>query len=176
MDKLSRFAMLALPLATAVACAPSVQMTGQWIDTTNMQPGKYSSTFIAVMSQNLHVKQTFENDLADLAAERGIKAVKSGDIFRPNFTAENAGSKEAVVQKVRDMGIETIFSVALLDKEQSTRYVPGSVMYAPAPYYGYYGGYYSYSYSTIYTPGYYTEDKTYYVEANLYDASTEKLL
>ena len=172
----TRSTALLLPLVVALACAPSVQMTGQWVDKENMQPGKYSSTFIAVMSQNLQVKQVFEDDLAKEAQSRGLKAVKSGDVFKPNFTAENAGSKEAVLSKVRELGLETIFTVALLDKETTNRYVPGTVMYSPAPYYSSYWGYHSYYYETIYTPGYYTQDKTYYVEANLYDAQTEKLL
>jgi len=172
----TRSALLLLPLVAALACAPSVQMTGQWVDKELFQPGKYSSMFIAVMSQNLSVKQVFENDLASEAASRGVKAVKSGDIFKPNFTAENAGSKEAVLAKVRELGLETIFTVALKDKETSTRYVPGTVMYSPSPYYGGWGGYYSNTYATVYTPGYYTQDKTYFVESNLYDVATEKLL
>jgi hypothetical protein len=164
----TRSALLLLPLVAALACAPSVQMTGQWVDKELFQPGKYSSMFIAVMSQNLSVKQVFENDLASEAASRGVKAVKSGDVFKPNFTAENAGSKEAVLAKVRELGLETIFTVALKDKETSTRYVPGTVMYSPAPYYGGWGGYYSNTYATVY--------KTYFVESNLYDVATEKLL
>jgi len=167
---------LMLSLVATLACAPSVQMTGQWGDKENMQPGKYSSTFIAVMSQNLRVKQVFENDLAKEAESRGLKAVKSGEVFKPNFTADNAGSKKAVLDRVRELGLETIFTVALLDKETTNRYVPGTVMYSPSPYYSSYWGYYSYYYETIYSPGYYTQDKTYYVEANLYDAQTEQLL
>jgi hypothetical protein len=172
----TRSALLLLPIAGALACAPSVQMTGQWVDKELFQPGKYSSMFIAVMSQNLSVKQVFENDIATEASSRGIKAVKSGDIFKPNFTAENAGSKEAVIGKIQELGLETIFTVALKDKETTTRYVPGSVMYSPAPYYGGYWGYYSNTYATVYTPGYYTQDKTYYVESNLYEVASGKLL
>jgi hypothetical protein len=47
----------------ALACAPSVQMTGQWVDKELFQPGSHSM-FIAVMSQNLSVKQVFEDDIA----------------------------------------------------------------------------------------------------------------
>ena len=171
-----RNALLLIPLVGALACAPSVQMTGQWVDKELFQPGKYSSMFIAVLSQNLSVKQVFEDDIAAEASSRGIKAVKSGDIFKPNFTAENAGSKEAVVAKIQELGLETIFTVALKDKETTTRYVPGSVMYTPAPYYGGYWGYYSNTYATVYTPGYYTQDKTYFVESNLYEVASGKLL
>jgi hypothetical protein len=169
------FALLLLSLVGALACTSSVQMTGQWVDKTLFQPGKYSSVFVAVMSQNLKVKQVFENDLASEATARGLKAVKSGDVFKPNFTTENAGTKEAVLTKVRELGLETIFTVTLKRKETSTRYVPGET-YAPAPYYGGYWGYYSNTYGTVYAPGYYVQDKTYFVESNLYEVASEKLL
>ena len=45
--------------------------------------------------------------------------------------------------------------------------------------FGFYGGfynYYNYRYPAVYDPGYYTQDKTYFLETNLYDAETEKLL
>ncbi|HRI19814.1 MAG TPA: hypothetical protein PLA68_02620 [Panacibacter sp.] len=87
--------------------------------------------------------------------------------------------KEAFLKKVSDLGCETIFTVALVDKQSETRYNPGSSsIYAPYPMYGYYGrfgGYYGYS-SMMYSPGYYSTDKTYFLESNLYDAKTEELL
>jgi hypothetical protein len=166
----ARCALLLLPLVWALACASSVQMTGQWVDRELFQPGKYSSVFIAAMAQKPSVKRVFEDDLAAEATSRGIKAVKSSDFFK------SADSKEALLARVRELGLETIFTVVLKDEKTTTRYVPGSGMYTPAPYYRGYSGYYGGTYSQVYTPGYYTEDKTYFVESNLYDVATEKLL
>ena len=171
----TRAALLLLTLACAMGCGSSIQLTGQWVDKAAFQPGKYSSVFIAVMSQNLGVKKAFEDNLAAEAASRGLKAVKSSDFFKPNFTTENAGNKEAILARVRELGLETIFTVVLKDQKTDTRYVPGET-YTPAPYYGGYRGYYSQTYQTVYSPGYYTTDKTYYLESNLYDVATEKLL
>jgi hypothetical protein len=56
-------------------------------------------------------------------------------------------------------------------------YNPGTV-YAPVNY-GYYGsfyGYYNYYYPVVYSPGYYSVDKTFYLECNLYDLAADKLL
>jgi len=65
----------------------------------------------------------------------------------------------------------------LVDQQHETRYVPGTAYYPTAyPYYGAFGSYYAYGYSSFYSPGYYTDDKIYYFEANLYDAQTEKLV
>ena len=47
------------------------------------------------------------------------------------------------------------------------------------PRFGYYGtfwGYYNTWHPTLYSPGYYQEDKVYFIETNLYDAETEQLL
>ena len=38
-----------------------------------------------------------------------------------------------------------------------------------------FGGYYEHQ-STVYTPGYYTKDKKFFLESNLYDAKTQELV
>jgi hypothetical protein len=40
---------------------------------------------------------------------------------------------------------------------------------------GFYG-YYNYWSPTLYSPGYYTTDKTYFIEANAYDMETQKII
>jgi hypothetical protein len=71
----------------------------------------------------------------------------------------------------------------LVDKKSETHYVPGTTAYSP--YMGYgggygavgFGGYYGAAHTSMYsTPGYYTEDKTYFMQANLFDAATEKMI
>ena len=42
--------------------------------------------------------------------------------------------------------------------------------------YGSYYGYYSYYYPMVYSPGYYTTNKTYYLESNFYDLEEDLLL
>jgi len=137
--------------------------------------------FIAVLNSNVQVKNMLENELAYRADQRGIKASKSHDVFIQTFSKENMPEKDMIFSIIRETGAETIFTVSLLDKETSTRYVPGSTTsYAPYgvryPYYGGFYGYYSSVYPVVYDPGYYTTDNTDYVESNLYDAKTEKLL
>jgi hypothetical protein len=56
-------------------------------------------------------------------------------------------------------------------------YHPGTAYYPMN--YGYYGsyyGYYNYYYPQIYSPGYYSSDKTYYIETNFYDMESDQLL
>ena len=42
--------------------------------------------------------------------------------------------------------------------------------------YGSYYGYYNHYYPQVYSPGYYSTDKTYYIESNFYDLELDQLL
>ena len=60
-----------------------------------------------------------------------------------------------------------MLTLALLDSKTVESYNPGTVYYPMN--YGYYGsyyGYYNYYYPEVYSPGYYSVDKTFYLEAN----------
>lgn len=163
------------------SCGSTTKITGAWTNKEELKDKSYKSVFVAVLNSNAQVKNMLENELAFRAKQRGIQATMSHDVFIQTFSKDNMPQKETLLPRIQETGAETIFTVSLLDKETSTRYVPGTSSYY-SPYgmgYGYYGGFYGY-YSTVYPmvyePGYYTTDKTYYVESNLYDAKTEKLL
>lgn len=171
-----------LVITLLFSCGSTTKITGAWTNKEELKDKSYKSVFIAVLASNPQVKNMLENELAFRAKQRGIKATMSHDVFIQTFSKDNMPSKENLVPRIQETGAETIFTVSLLDKETTTRYVPGSTSSFYSPYgvgYGYYGGFYGY-YSTVYPmvyePGYYTTDKTYYVESNLYDAQTEKLL
>jgi hypothetical protein len=65
----------------------------------------------------------------------------------------------------------------LLDTKTVETYHPGYA-YTPMSY-GYYGsfyGYYNYYYPVVYTDDYYSVDKSYYLETNLYELATDRLV
>ncbi|HTB26231.1 MAG TPA: hypothetical protein VK711_12730, partial [Puia sp.] len=99
--------------------------------------------------------------------------------FGPILTLDKLPKNDVLLKAIRDLGCDGIFTVALVDQESKTHYVPGnsaSVGFVPYAGYGYYySGYYAYS-PTFYSPGYYETDKTYFIESNLFNAVTEKLL
>jgi len=110
-----------------------------------------------------------------------MKTIKSIDALAGSFRSNSTPSEADVLDKVRELNCDLIFTVSLLDSKSETRYVPGSTSYyyAPYPTYGYYGGfgtYYGHYGPAVYSPGYYTTDKSYYLEGNLFDAFTEKIL
>lgn len=159
-----------------LSCSSGVRITGSWANKEKITGKQYKKVFIAALTGNAEVKTVVENDLAAAATAQGYAVVKSNDIFPPSFTssADNA----VVLQKVREQGCDAIFTIAVINKESDVRYVPGSTMYQPMGfgYYGNFGRYYGYRYPMMYQPGYYTNDKTYFLESNLYDAASEDLL
>ncbi|MFZ4633140.1 MAG: hypothetical protein ACOYNO_02925 [Saprospiraceae bacterium] len=166
-------------VAMLSSCGPSIQATGSWVDQQKIRPESYKTICVMALTAKMNIRQTLENDLAAELERRGIKAVKSYNLFPPSFDKTAPGSKDVMAKKIAEANCDAIFTTALIDQKSETRYVPGSTMYAPYPNYGYYGnfyGYYNYSYPTFYDPGYITTDKTFFLESNLYDAKAGDLV
>lgn len=134
---------------------------------------------VSAMTEKVTVKQTVEDLMAAELAARGVDATKSITLFPPKFSEEQMNDKDAMVNAIRSNGHDAILTIALIDEETESRYVPGSTTYAPLTTYHYYGsfwGYYTHRYPMVSDAGYYTQDRVYFVEANLYDARTEELV
>lgn len=174
-------------LALVMSCATSQTVTNFWKSPDTPQGTSYASVFIMAITPDRAARSVVESDLAAAATSKGIKATRSVDVFPSSFTQDNVPSKEEMLGKIRELNCAAVFTVSLLDMKSEQRYVPGTTYttpeyggagYAPYPHNSYYGSYYnyaSYSYTTVSTPGYYTTDKTYFIEGNLYDAETEQI-
>jgi hypothetical protein len=173
-------ALLALTVQLACSTTKPPRITATWSDKAKVAQlkQKEGKIFIAAMTQNIEVKTTLENDLAAAANSKGVQAVRSFDVFPPEVSKEHLPSAESILRKIRELGCDAIFTVVLVDAKSETRYVAGSGDYAPFSVYPYYGGfapYYGYS-TMVYEPGYYSTDETYFLESNLYDATTTSLV
>ena len=160
------------------ACASSTSITGSY-KSPGVTQVAYKKVFISVLTDNVSAKQNVETAISQYLAGKGVATVKSTTVFPPDFhTSGNDKDKDVLLQKIRDNGCDGILTIALVNKETETRYVPGSTAYPVAGfgYYGTFGAYYAYGYNNFYSPGYYTNDKVYYVETNIYDVTTEKLV
>ncbi len=164
-------------LFVAVSCAPSTKITASWKNPA--AEGMKDNILVAAMTQNMAAKITVEREMVGALKGADVGVTAAAELFAPNFTQDVGKNKEAMLKKIRENGNDGILTITLLDQQTETRYVPGSTAYSPMVSYGYYGGfhsYYNYRYPMVYDPGYYTEDKTFFLESNLYDAETEELL
>ena len=165
--------------ALIFSCSSSKELSGVWVNKEKVKGKSYESIFILAQTLNVQAKQQIENELAAKATEKGYKVVKSFDVMPPTLYDTSLPSKNIIVEKVKAAGCDAVFVVTFLKKEESVKYTPGTTAYAPATSYNYYGnfyGYYSNYYATASTPGYYTHDKEYFIQGNLYDLETEALM
>jgi copper homeostasis protein (lipoprotein) len=166
-------------LLIVVSCGPSQKITNSWVSPEAAGGVSYQKVFVAALSNDKAAKVFVENAIADKLSEMGVKTVVSSDLFPPNFSDYAEVGKEEMMKKIIETGADAIFTVALLDVQTTERYNPGTPYTPGYPGFGFYGswgGYYNYRFPVIYSPGYYTTDKTYLIESNLYDAATEKLV
>jgi hypothetical protein len=160
MKRLLSIAVLAVSL---LACeTPRTVVTGSW--KAPKQNKSYHSIVVAALNNHAVTRSTIENEMASALSSSGIKAVKGIDEFPPNLNSSDT-SRQALMNKLRGSGTDAILTVSIVNKETDTRYVPGT-----------FWGYYSYWHPFMYDPGYYTTDRQYYLETNLYDAATEDLV
>jgi hypothetical protein len=171
---------------------PTTSITGSWKDPEGKN---YKDFLVAVLSKNLPARSTFEGDIAKRLKHEGVKASESMLILGRDQKLESAEDKKAAVEKIQGLSYDAIITITLVKKTENSRYVAGTTSYAPTNIgigtgyydpatglnqgsgsYGSFGTYYM-SASTVYnTEGYYVTDKEYFVQSNMYDAKTAKLV
>lgn len=178
MEKVKNVKFMLIAALFFSACGTTTTITGSY-KAPGVTQVAYKKIFVSALNENISIKQEVENSLANYLSSKGIATVKSTDVFPPEFHSSGADkSDDAVIGKIRANNCDGILTIALVNKETTTRYVPGNGGIYPygVGYYGTFGAYYAYGYNSFYSPGYYTTDKVYYLETNLYDANTEKLV
>ena len=175
-----------------LSCSPAIKTTGSWVNKEKLPGEPIKSVFVVAFTDNMDVRLHLEKNIAEAAEKKGMKAYKSTEIIGTVEMKYVAPVRDVFLKKLEDLNCETVFTVALINAVSETRYVPGSTAsYSPYAYssyggyggygayggpYGGFGGYYGYAVSTVSTPGYYTTDKEYFIEAKLFDIKSDELL
>lgn len=173
--------LLAIVFAVALlsACGTTTEITSSWRK-PNATANGYRNIFIAAMTSNIPAKQAVESGLQEQLQKMGLTVKKSMDVFPPNFSTQTGQKRELVLERIQSTNADGILTIALLKKETENRYVrTGGAYWNPGLRYGYYNRFWTYYnnwYPYLYAPGYYDEQKVYYLETNLYDAKTEQLI
>ena len=160
------------------ACSPAKESTDVWVNKEKLQGKSYSKIFIVVMTADIEARAVVESDLAAAATAKGYTAVKSVDVMPPLLSDPKTPTKDEIVSKVKASGCDAAFVASLLKKDENIQYTKGSTAYAPGTHYSWntYYGYYSNLYPTVSTPAYYSNDKTYFMQSNLYDVASEEIM
>lgn len=175
-------AILILLSVLMMNCRPSTEITGSWKNPNQQAMAaseKIQTIMVTALTERTNVRQTVEDEVAAALKKEGFRMIKSIEVLPPTFTNGQQPDKSKLLDRIKGTDADAILTIALIDKETETRYTPGDAAYAPVPRFGYYGtfwGYFNTWSPRLYSPGYYDEDKIYFLETNLYDAKSEELL
>jgi hypothetical protein len=161
------------------ACSSTKESTGVWVNKEKIQGKSYSNLFIIVMTADIEARVRLENDLAALANSRGLKAVKSYEVLPADLKDPKPPAVDDLIAKIKASDCDAVFVASLLDKNDDIRYTSGGTHYTMRTDYSWSGtffGYYSHYYSTLSAPGYYSNDKTYFMQSNLFDKASQELM
>jgi hypothetical protein len=156
----------AILFALMIACSPSTKLVNTWLDPSltpaTVQPFKN----VLVIAR---IKDETSNRVAEdkIVAKLKVPASPSYAFLLPSDT-----NTVAVDEKLKKAGFDGLVAMRLTDVNQTLNYQQGSGGYYGGYYGGRPGGYYGY----YGTPGYYTEDRTFYVETSIFSLVTGKLM
>ncbi len=189
--KIGVFAVLILSLILS-ACAPSQEISRTWVDREALPKEPYKSVFVIALVPPKN-KAIVEGKVAKIMASKGFKVVKSTDVLPTlPLTAEKKIDRELLAKSIRESGCEALYIIAVKDIKTEKVYgkvdapsaVPTHQVWDPVIEYtpmefGYYGVYYNYMsdyQEQKYSVNEYALDRTYFLESNLYDVASEKLI
>lgn len=154
-------------------CSSSTQIVKSWID-----PSLNGAT-VQAYNKVLVIAQLKDDSSRRIAEDKIVASSPRGNFIASyNYLKPGQQDHNLVGGELLKDGIEAIILMRLTDISKSTDYVPGTSYYGGwGRGYGYYGGYgYGYGGSMYGSPGYYEENKTYFVETNIYDVKSNKLI
>lgn len=160
-------------IAFLFACTASTKLVNVWMDPSLTAETLKPFKKVLVIAR---IKDETQNRIAEdkIVAKLKMPAQPSYAFLLPTDT-----NQVAVDAKLKEKGFDGLIAMRLTDVNETLNYQQGSgVSYGG--YGGYYGGYYGgrpggyYGYYS--TPGYYTQDKTFYVETSIISLESGKLL
>jgi hypothetical protein len=177
-DKIPAAAIMLVIAIGINSCGTDTMITSSW-HKANTTANSYRNIFIAAITSDIPIKHQIEDNLQQTLQQKGLTVEKSTDVFPPNFSTETGQRKDLAISKIRTTKADGILTITLLRKETESHYVGGTGYWNPGLRYNYYNNFSSYYntwYPSVYQPGYYVQDKVYYLETNLYNAKNEQLI
>jgi len=154
------------------------QVTSVWMNPDRRTADRYSSVFILALARDQAVRTIVETDLATVASARKVKATRSIDIYPNGLWGEGAPTRNELWDKIKELGCDAIYTVSPLNVKSEQRYAGGTGAYSPHPKNSFYAGfdmYYEHVAPVVSTPGYYTAEKKFFLEGNVFDARSGEI-
>jgi hypothetical protein len=174
MKRMRLFVLLLISAAFLLSCSTSPSrsatvMTDTWKD--KAYQGKPQKIMLIMAAKSPETRNLFEDRFAGELQGRGNDAFQSYTVV----PFEQLRDKEVVKAKIQSSVADTVLISRLVDTKTIESYRPGLITVVPVVpdyYYGWWG-----YYNVVFADYGYTGDVTVaYIETNLYDVKTEKLI
>ena len=147
------------------SCATTT-VTDAWKD--NAYQGQPQKILVIMVAKSPDMRELFEDRFVGELNSRGNNTFQSYTIV----PMEQLRDKEVVKSKIKSSGADTVLISRLVDTKTIESYNPGLIYVVPDYYYGW-GTYYGVIFADY---GYTGDVQVAYIETNLYDMKTEKLI
>jgi len=152
--------------ACTTASRSSTVMTDTWKDKTYQ--GKPQKIIVIMVARYPDTRNMFEDRFVGELNNRGNNAFQSYSVI----PYEHLRDKELVKSKIKSSDADTVLIARLVDTKTIESYNPGMIYVVPDPYYDWWG-----YYAVVFADYGYTGDVSVaYIETNLYNVKTEKLI
>ena len=148
-----------------ISCATTT-LTSVWKDKN--YHGKPNNIIIIMVSKSQITRELVEGEFVAGLEARGNNAVASYKFIQ----LDRLTDRSFIESKIQGTGADAVLISRLVDRKTIETYDPGVIYGLPDFYYDWWG-YYEY---VVVTPGYTDETQVLFVETNLYDIKTEKLI
>lgn len=152
--------------ACTTASRSSTVMTDTWKDKTYQ--GKPQKIIVIMVARYPDTRNMFEDRFVGELNNLGNNAFQSYSVI----PYEHLRDKELVKSKIKSSDADTVLISRLVDTKTIESYNPGMIYVVPDPYYDWWG-----YYAVVFADYGYTGDVSVaYIETNLYDVKTAKLI
>jgi hypothetical protein len=168
-------------LISTFSCSPSTKIIGSWTSEEKVSGG-YDDIFIAAIVEDIRIRQAVEDEMQIQLRNKNIKSRTSISSIKPDFWSSKELDKDAIIKIIGENNQNGILTMTLIDRQSEQRYVPGAMVGGPmmmGPGWGMrgnFGGFWGMHHGMMMSPGHIVNDRKYFVEINLYDANTERLV
>ena len=189
-----RVLLLSISLLMVACAAKKITNTACWVNQAKVST-KYKNIYIIGMLKNADNNISVESEMATMAAQRGIITTRNYDV-QPANEIPFEMRRELAITKIKEYACDAICTISVKNINVESHYSGGMSVgisgYVPYNNYGnvyndfnsYYANYYGatgqayghYASQTIVSSGKVKTEKTYFLECNLFEASTQQLL
>lgn len=168
---------LALLVTLLAACSTtSNTMVSSSARVKGHQPGDHvNKVLVVALVDDLKVRTALEGRVVDALREKGVQAQAALPLLGENYS--EGKSRDQMAAEIAAMGHEAVLLVSVVDIKEEMHYNQGATNYAPdIAVQGGLGQTYTVRQNAIYEPGYFSNDKAYFLESKLYRLQPEAIL